>query len=298
MNNISNKKSLTCPICGYATKHLNQQDTGKVRGNTERFCHTEFPLWKCPECFTIISLDSVDFYDLYSDYPLNKRRLDVFAKGTLKNLLKRLQKVGIQKSESILDYGCGNGIFIDYLNQQGYQNVTGYDPYVPEFSTPPAQAGNFDVIINNDTLEHGDNYYQMIEECLEWLKPGGLLYLGTADSEPVQMDNLQPHIMRLHQPYHRIIVTEKTLHKIVSQYDVKLIAQYSRSYHDTLRPFSNYRFLDELNKAVGHDLDRAMDEKITTRVFLHSPRLWFFALLGYFFPSAIEPAVIVQKNKL
>jgi len=296
MNNSSNKTELICPVCEYETKQPNPRDVGKVRGNTERFIHTEFLLWKCPECSSIISLDSVDFFDLYSDYPLNKRRLDVFAKGTLKNLLNRLTRVGMQKSDNILDYGCGNGVFIDYLKQQGYQNVAGYDPYVPEFSKPPVQPGYFDVIINNDTLEHGDNYYHMIEECLEWLKPGGLLYLGTADSEPVGMDNLSPHIMRLHQPYHRIIVTEKTLHKIVSRYDVKLVGRYRRSYHDTLRPFSNYRFLDELNKAVGHNLDHAMDEKITTRVFLHSPRLWFFALMGYFFPSAIEPAVIVQKR--
>ncbi len=290
------KKNLTCPICQYATDQPDPQDLGQVKGNTERFRHQLFSLWKCPQCQTIVSLSPVDFYDIYKDYPLNQRQLDVFAKGTLKNLLSRLSKAGMKKTDYILDFGCGNGIFVDYLTQQGYCNTVGYDPYVAEFSQKPAASEIFDVVINNDTLEHGDDYYQMIGQCLDWLKPGGLLYLGTADSEPVQMNDLEPHVMRLHQPYHRIIVTEKSLHQIIKQFDVDWIAQYSRSYHDTLRPFSNYRFLDELNKAVGHNLDKAMDEKITTSVFLRTPRLWFFALWGYFFPSAKEPAVIVRKK--
>src|SRR5262249_27556894 len=151
-----------------------------------------------------------------------------------------------------------------------------------------------DVVINNDTIEHCDDMQGMIKDCLGLLKPGGLLYIGTADSEPVEMSNLAPHRMRLHQPYHRIILTEHSLHKLVRQFDVEIVGSYRRSYHDTLRPFSNYRFLDELNKAMGHNLDLALDATATREVFLRTPRLWFFAFLGYWFPTAFEPAVILR----
>ena len=112
-----------------------------------------------------------------------------------------------------------------------------------------------------------------------------------------KMTNLEPEVMRLHQPFHRIILTEQSLHDVVAEFDLDIIGSYTRSYHDTRRPFSNYRFLDELNSAVGHNLDLAMEPDVTTRAFLRSPRLWFFALLGYWFPSAIEPAVVVRKRQ-
>lgn len=289
-------ENLKCPTCCYVAEKPNAKDLGKIRGNTERFCRIEFPLWKCPECLTIMSIEPMDLQDIYSDYPLNKRQLDIFARGTLKNLLRRLTLAGMKKTDTILDYGCGNGIFVDYLKQQGYTHVVGYDPYVPEYEKLPAE-GIFDVVVNNDVLEHCDDNYAMIEESLLLLKPEGLLYIGTADSTPVDMQDLEPHVLRLHQPFHRIILTEKALHKMIDQYAVTRVTSYQRSYHDTLRPFSNYRFLDELNGAVGHNLDNAMDEKATNRAFLRTPRLWFFAFFGYWFPTAIEPAVIVRKNK-
>ncbi|WKJ89570.1 class I SAM-dependent methyltransferase [Methylomonas montana] len=291
-----NNHPLTCPVCNFSTTDPRPQDLGTVKGNTERYLHTDFPLWKCPKCLSIISIQPVDFEDIYKDYPLNKRQLDVFAKGTLKNLTGRLLRSGVKKTDTILDVGCGNGIYVDYLKQQGFQSVVGYDPYVEAFAELPSDKAPFDVIVNNDTLEHCDDIYKLIELNLELLRSGGLLYIGTADSEPVNMENLEPHVMRLHQPYHRIIITESTLHNIVKRYDVTLVAHYRRSYHDTLRPFSNYRFLDELNKALGHNLDHAMNEQHTTRAFLRNPKLWFFALFGYWFPSAAEPAVIVRKN--
>jgi hypothetical protein len=63
-----------------------------------------------------------------------------------------------------------------------------------------------------------------------------------------------------------------------------------RSYLDTLRPFANYRFLDELSRASGH----VMEE-----MFRPSPRALLqaapFGLIGYFFPSAEEPSAVFRK---
>jgi len=285
--------AIQCRICGYAVATADPNDTGLVQGNTQRFKHRRFSVWKCPHCLSIHSLEPVDFHDIYKDYALNKRRLDVFARGTLKNLLGRLQRAGLKPTDTILDYGCGNGLFVAYLRERGYPNVIGYDPYMPDSAKRP--SGPFDWVVNNDTLEHVDDPRQSIRECIAWLKPGGSLYVGTPDSEPVEMNKLESQIMRFHQPFHRIMVTEKVLHQLGTDLGLEVVAAYRRSYHDTLRPFSNYRFLDEMNQATGHDLDVAMDPAATTSLFLRSPRLWFFALFGYFFPSAYEPAVIFRR---
>jgi len=283
----------TCQICGYHTTSPHPGDLGVVRGNTERFRKTVYPLWRCPKCKTIHNVEPVNFQDIYSDYPLNKRHLDIFARGTLRNLLKRLQSAGLKKPDSILDYGCGNGVFLRFLKDKGYMNVTGYDPYVPEFVSLPEQV-LFDCVVANDVIEHVSNPRAMVKDCVNRLKPGGLLYIGTADSEGVDMKNLEPHIMRLHQPFHRVIITQETLQALGRETGLELVQAYQRSYMDTLIPFANYRFLDELNKALGHNMDRAIDPS-ASRVVVRSPRLLFYALFGYFLPSAYEPAVVLRK---
>ena len=73
------------------------------------------------------------------------------------------------------------------------------------------------------------------------------------------------------------------------------VASYRRSYMDTPRPFSNYRFLDEFNRALGHDMDRALDPA-AGGIVLRRPALLFYALFGYLLPVAFEPAVVLRKE--
>jgi SAM-dependent methyltransferase len=285
-----------CVVCGHQTSDPEPSDLGTVRGNTERFKSVRFPLWKCPKCQTISSLDKVDLQDIYRDYPLNRRRLDIFARGTLHHLLQRLLAGGLNVTNSILDFGCGgNGVFLQYLKQRGYRNIAGYDPFVPEFAAAPQASAPYDCIVANDVIEHCEDPRALLQECVTLLKPAGLLYVGTADSEGVQdMSDLEPHIMRLHQPYHRVVLTQQSLLGLGDELGLVRLAAYRRSYMDTLIPFSNYRFLDEFNKALGHNLDLALDPA-AGRVVVRRPSLLFYALFGYFFPSAYEPAALWRK---
>lgn len=281
-----------CVICGYETGEPEPRQLGRVRGNTARFRSTLFALWKCPRCGSIHSLDPVDFRDIYADYPLNKRRLDVFARGTLRNLAKRLRRAGIGKATSILDYGCGNGVLIRYLRRSGFTSVSGYDPYIPEYAKPPASL--FDCVIANDVIEHVPDPRRTIRECSSLVEPGGVLYVGTADAAAIEMHDLDTHIMALHQPFHRVIVTQQSLIDLAMETGLKLVRTYRRSYMDTALPFANYRFLEEFNAALGHDLDAALDPS-SNAVVLRKPKLLFYALFGYLCPSAYEPAVVLRK---
>lgn len=282
-----------CHSCTYETANPDPRELGKARGNTKRFLTTLFRLWQCPRCQTIHTMDPVDFNDIYSDYPLSQRRLDVFARGTLRNLLRRLVRAGLTKHHSIIDFGCGNGILVRFLTDRGYSHVTGFDPYVKEFSQRPASS--FDCVIANDVIEHCPVPRAMIKECTNILKSGGLLYIGTADAEGVNMAQLEPHIMRLHLPFHRVILTQESLRRLATESGLQIVRMYRRSYMDTLMPFANYRFLDEFNKALGHNMDLALDPS-ASKVVLRKPSLLFYALFGYFFPSAYEPAVILRKQ--
>ena len=290
------KPRFACKICDHATDAPNPADLGTVRGNSARFLDRRFHLWRCPVCRSIHSIDAVDFANIYADYPLNKRRLDVFARGTLRHLLQRLRREGLRHTDAILDYGCGNGIFIRYLKGRGYRDVSGYDPYVPEYARLPAgNVRRFDCVVANDVIEHVADPRAMVEQCAALIAPGGLLYIGTADAAGVDMADLEPEIMRLHQPFHRVIVTQERLERLGIDSGLELARTYRRSYMDTLLPFSNYRFLDEFNRALGHNLDRALDPSAGA-IVVRQPRLLFFAFFGYFFPVAYEPAIVLRKR--
>ncbi|MFT4517691.1 MAG: SAM-dependent methyltransferase [Halioglobus sp.] len=285
-----------CLICHHATSEPDNADLGRAPGNTQRFLADVFPLWKCPQCAAIHSLDPVDMADIYSDYPLNSdRTLDIFARGTFKNLLGRLLGGGLGKTDSVIDYGCGNGVYLQYLGEEGYQNLTGYDPFVPAYSQLPIPEGGYDCVIANDVIEHVDSPREMMQDCYDLVKPGGLLYVGTADSEGVEsMADLSRHTMRLHQPFHRVILTQRSLLDLGEELGLEVLQSHKRSYMDTLMPFSNYRFLDEFNKAHGHNLDNALSPD-SAKIIMRKPALLFWALFGYFIPSAYEPAVLWRK---
>ena len=283
----------TCRICGHAAREDPPSAFGDVRGNTARFKSQRFPLWKCAQCASIHSLQAVDYQDIYSDYPLNRRRLDVFARGTLRRLLARLERAGVSRSDALVDVGCGNGIFIQYLNERGYGDVTGFDPYVEGYGTWPART--FDCVVANDVIEHVDDPRAELARWLSLVRVGGILYMGTADAGPVDMTDLEPHVMRMHQPFHRVTITEPTLQRLATESGAELVASYRRSYMDTLRPFSNYRFLDEFNRALGHDMDRALDPAAGS-IVARKPSLLFYALFGYFLPVAFEPAIVLRKR--
>lgn len=296
-NSVDNPtRTYQCLVCQHATSTPQPCELGEVRGNTERFKNDSFALWQCPKCLAIHATEPVDMADIYSDYPLNAdRTLDIFARGTYKNLLGRLQGHGLEKQHSIIDFGCGNAVFMQYLQEQGYANVSGYDPYVAQQAQPPASGATFDCVIANDVIEHVDSPREMMKEVLALVKPGGLLYVGTADSEGVtDMRDLEPHTMRLHQPFHRVILTQQGLLDLGEELGLQVIQAYKRSYMDTLMPFSNYRFLDEFNKAHGHNLDNALSPD-AAGIVARKPGLLFYAFFGYFMPSAYEPAVLWRK---
>src|SRR5262249_14861453 len=151
-----------------------------------------YRLWQCPRCRTIHAVDHVDFQDIYAGYPLNSRPLDLFARGTLGNVLSRLRRHGIKKSDSILDYGCGNGLLVRFLKARGYAHVDGYDPYVQEFAAQPV-AGAYEWVVANDVIEHCPDPSVLLRDCLRLLRPGGLLYVGMPTPEGVDMADLEPH---------------------------------------------------------------------------------------------------------
>lgn len=102
-------------------------------------------------------------------------------------------------SLSVVDIGCGGGLISEPLAKQGAK-VTGIDAsavsievakrhalasqltidYRHQLSSElVAQGDTFDVVINAEVVEHVPDQQQLIHECAQLVRPGGLLVLAT-----------------------------------------------------------------------------------------------------------------------
>lgn len=290
-----NPSDLRCQICGFSTSQPDPGDLGEAHGNSARFRQTLFHIWRCQKCRTLYTIDPAEANDLYLGYPRFKETLDSFAKATLGNLIKRLERVGLGKDDAVLYVNLGNNqVFLDIMKRKGYANVQGYNPYLEPFSKKPSEK--FDYMVVNDSIEHVENIRETLDECVSWMKPDGTLYLGTPDASVVaSMDHLDTYSAALHLPFHRIIITEATLRSFAEKMGMRIIASYRRSYLDTMIPFANRRFLEELSRSLGDILDYAYDPSRVIRALIRHPHLLFYGFFGYFFPSAYEPAIILRR---
>jgi SAM-dependent methyltransferase len=118
--------------------------------------------------------------------------------------LSRLPDLG-----SALEIGCGNGALLAHLIRLGFTSVTGVEPSreaaeaadsalrrcirVEAFDPARLPAGQFSLVIANQTLEHVDQPAEVIAAAHRLLKPGGALMIVSHDYQHWLMRLLGAH---------------------------------------------------------------------------------------------------------
>ena len=154
----------------------------------------------------------------------------------------------------------------------------------------------YDYIIANDVIEHMHSPHDLFLQLIPIMKKRSFLYIGMPDPDGIaDIKNLDKELMRLHLPFHRTMISLEKLRELGKSYGLDEVRIYKRSYMDTMLPFVNYKFLNELNGALGHIIDKAFDP-ISFSLFFRNPMLLFWGFCGYFFPCAYEPAVLWRKK--
>jgi len=85
----------------------------------------------------------------------------------------------------VLDYGCGNGMLVKYLNDNGIE-AYGYDKFNPEYSK--LNVG-YDLVTMIEVIEHLYTPFVEIDEIFEALNPGGQVYIETSFSDWLTLDD-------------------------------------------------------------------------------------------------------------
>lgn len=94
-----------------------------------------------------------------------------------------------QRSEALLEIGCGNGFFLQQALRQGWHEVRGVEPSADAVAKAPVAvqgmieqdvmrdglfpSESFDAVCLFQVLDHISTPVELLEECLRVLRPGG-----------------------------------------------------------------------------------------------------------------------------
>ena len=97
-------------------------------------------------------------------------------------LAEIIKNSDIKFDNSVLDVGCGSGIYLHQLKYLGYKNLMGIDPYIEQSSYNTKELsivkksiyeldGSFDFIMMNHSFEHVLDPLNTLKEVYRLLKP-------------------------------------------------------------------------------------------------------------------------------
>ena len=80
----------------------------------------------------------------------------------------------------ILDYGSGTGLFTQHMQEAGFKQVSGFDP----FSQPTRPSGRFDIITCFEVIEHSPTPVETMRDIASFLAEDGCIILGESLQPP------------------------------------------------------------------------------------------------------------------
>ena len=281
-----------CPFCPDPVEATlaGSYEVARVPAIVREFQRELFTVWRCGSCDSLHSKEAVDLDAYYRVYPLAGQSEDYLTRQFCRTRLEALKRAGMKKSDAILDFGCGTGLFVSYLTQKGYAKAVGHDPYISIFSGPEVLAKKYDVILAQDVIEHADDPRVMMKTLVGCLKPGGLICLGTPCAERISLKPYEAFAVSLHQPYHRHIFSTRALVQLAREEGLTLSHLRKRHVGESARPGANLRFLHDFVRHSGNVINAGF-EPPAPGLFRRHPLLIAQAFLGYFFSRKSEMAL-------
>lgn len=157
-------------------------------------------LMRCPTCGLLASSLTVRInktLDTALDDAARVRGIEELRRENNATILNRLEALGVQRGERLLDVGSAHGWFVEQAMDTGLA-ATGIEPdrSVAEIAlarTVPTVVGffpdalrvtdRFDVITFNDVLEHFPDVGRAVVDSARHLRPGGLLSVNIPSSQ-------------------------------------------------------------------------------------------------------------------
>lgn len=200
--------------------------TFSARRTTEHFHYT---ILRCNQCGLILSSPIFEKERLFNLYLESEQNYDYELENIASSYAFYLNDIKryLPSTETVLEIGCGSGFFLEKAQEFGFKNIFGVEPsrHAVEkskikssikncfFDSNDYPQGYFDLICSFQTLDHMDAPLNVLTGCLQILKPGGIIYFITHNT-----DSLQARVLNDKSPIidveHTYLFNKKTLSKI------------------------------------------------------------------------------------
>jgi 2-polyprenyl-3-methyl-5-hydroxy-6-metoxy-1,4-benzoquinol methylase len=283
-------------VCG---KDSAEVEEARVRSNVRKFASETFAVWRCPHCQSIHAKDDVDLARYYADYPFHKLadvQADWMLSAMYGNLLSRLRAAGFTQTSSLLDYGCGSGLFLAYLQKHGYERVSGYDEYSERFADKAVLQERYDCVLTQDVIEHVAEPLALVRTLHGLAKPSGVIAVGTPNAEAIDLGRPEARVHTLHQPYHRHILSKTALTKLGQDLGWKLLRYYPTMYANTPVPAVNSAFVNHYFRCFDNNCDLAVEPIKVSSWKLYTPLTLAHMLFGYFWAPESDVMAVYERG--
>ncbi len=178
-------KSLKCEICNSDTNLFLKFD--------------QWNLYKCKKCEFIKSDTSKELLEkIYEpEFYLSKFKdwFEYTDYDLFKLLIEKVRQLGLEEDNNILDIGCGTGIFLEYLWNEGFTNLNGIDVVPMDFRLKTKinyLVGNvmeikfpkkYDIVFCLEVVQHIQNINKFISRIKNILSQKGILVITTPNTK-------------------------------------------------------------------------------------------------------------------
>lgn len=199
---------------------------------------------RCTECLSLYQApwpsteETNSFYTShYQNYTKSKVPLLSALYGFTMTLAAKqfLQTFG--KNNAVLDFGCGQGAFLEMLFRQGCKDLAGYDVIHPddtlgrikfEFYDSLISLKNsskrYDIIRMNHVIEHLADLDEIMNLLCGLLKPGGRIVGQTPNAQHYTSYLWREYWGALHFPYHTILFSKDGLQTAAKRWQMSLVS--------------------------------------------------------------------------
>jgi 2-polyprenyl-3-methyl-5-hydroxy-6-metoxy-1,4-benzoquinol methylase len=218
-----------CPLCGGAQIVSFMTTSDRFHWQAE-----QYDLMRCSGCSYVLLADPPKPEEMGPHYSEDYHRV-IMAAGELSapsrwgrqcDMIARHKQGG-----AILDIGCSSGGFLRAMKGGAWKlhgieweastaekakAATGAEIFVGEALDAPFADESFDVITGFDLVEHVYHPRQFLAKVQQWLKPGGIVYLGIPNIDSWEARMLGTYWYGLELPRHLSHFSPKSLRHVMA----------------------------------------------------------------------------------
>ena len=230
---------MNCPACLGKTCKTDVENPQDVEYFSTRSVTATYE--KCLQCQSLFQSPWPSAEELGTLYPedyqnytkkdiaLLSKFVDIQNKAVAKDFVKKFGA-----NISVLDYGCGDGRFLQSLHELGLNDLVGYEPHTREdgiykdfeltrdLNTLSLSHKKFDVIRMNHVIEHLADVDATMKALAGLLSPHGKIVVQTPNPDTLTRVIFGRFWGPLHYPYHTILFTPEGMNEGANRWGLRV----------------------------------------------------------------------------